>query len=136
MTKLFIVKHHPIKEGVKFGFSKAECEAALDLTREVEEPIQFDSASFYRAEDARHAVESAKLSIYGENWPTTAREFTDDEYKKAFEQSTDRKIEWLDEKLGLGLAVAHSLFGNMSNKKLNILVDALAGKSIPAVSYK
>lgn len=136
MTKLFIVKHHPIKEGVKFGFSKAECEAALDLAREVEEPIRFDSASFYRAEDARHAVESAKLSIYGENWPTTAREFTDEEYKKTFEQSADRKIEWLGEALDLGLADASKLFGNMTNKKLNILVNALAGKSIPAISYK
>ena len=137
MRKLYVLKKHPLKpEGASAGFTRAELEASLDMTRVVEEEIRFDQAFCHYADSPEDMVEKMRHSIFGPNLPVSAREFNDDEYKKTFEQSPDRKIEWLDEKLGLGLAVANSLFGNMSNKKLNILVDAIAGKSIPAVSYK
>ena len=137
MRKLYVLKKHTLKPGsVSARFTRAELEASLDMTRVVEEEIRFDQAFSHYADSPEDMVEKMRHSVFGPNLPVSAREFTDEEYKKTFEQSTDRKIEWLDEKLGLGLAVANSLFGSMSNKKLNILVDALAGKSIPAVSYK
>ena len=137
MRKLYVLKKHPLKADAECkGWSQAECEAMLDMTRVEEEKIRFDQAFSHCADSPEQMVEKMKLSVFGPNLPVSAREFTDEEYKKAFEQSTDRKIEWLDEKLGLGLAVANSLFGDLSNKKLNTLVNALAGKSIPAVSYK
>ena len=137
MRKLYVLKRHPLKAGAKCeGWSQAELESTLDMTRVEEENIRFDQAFCHYADSPEDMVEKMSHSIYGPNLPVSAREFTDDEYKKAFEKSTCRKIEWLGEKLGLGLAVANSLFDNMSNKKLNTLVNALAGKSIPAISYK
>lgn len=137
MTKLFIVKHRPFKPGYKFkSYSRAERENSLDLTREVEDPIAFDLAEFYRASDEAQAVENRRISIYGKNWPTTAREFTDEEYRKTFEQSPGRKVEWLGEALGLGEQEASDLFCNMPNKKLNTFVSKLAGRTIKSVNYR
>jgi len=135
MKKLYVLKKHPLKPGSR-GFTKQELEASLDMTRVVEDEIRFDQSFLYHADSPEDMVEKMSHSIFGPNLPVSAREFTDEEYKKAFERSADRKVEWLGEKLGLGLAVANSLFGNMSNKKLDTLVEALAGKTIPAISYR
>ena len=135
MMKLFVLSHRPIKPGVRGDFTRAELEASLDLSRVEEKEIQFDQSFLYRASSAEEMVRQMSHSVYGPNYPVSAREFTDEEYKKAFEKSSDRKVEWLGDAIG-DLALARELFGNMSNKKLNMLVARVAGKTIPAVSYK
>jgi len=135
MKKLFVLSHHPIKPGAK-GFTRQDLEASLDLTRSVEEEIRFDMSSFYEADSPEDRVEKSKLSIYGANWPVSAREFTDEEYRKIFETSPHRKIEWLGEALGIGIVQSRAFFEKLSNKRLNELVASLAGKTIPPVSYR
>jgi hypothetical protein len=135
MKKLYVLKKHPVKPGNR-GFTKQELEASLDMSRVVEDEIRFDQSFLYHADSPEDMVEKMSHSVFGPNLPVSAREFTDEEYKKAFERSADRKVEWLGEKLGLGLDDARSLFNSFSNKKLDTLVEALAGKTIPAISYK
>lgn len=134
MKKLWVISHHPSKPCA--GWTKAELEASLDMDKVVEEAPNLDQAFLYEADSAEDAVRKMSNTVFGPRYVVSAREFTDAEYKAAFERTACRKIEWLADALGIGIADAIGLFDKLSNKKLNLLVESLAGKTLPKVSYK
>lgn len=134
MKKLWVISHYAHKPCA--GWTKAELEASLDFDKVVEDEPNLDQAFLYEADSAEDAVRKMSNTVFGPRYVVSAREFTDAEYKTAFERTAHRKIEWLADALGIGIADAVGLFDKLSNKKLNLLVESLAGKTLPKVSYK
>jgi len=109
-------------------------DTSLDPVLTQETPIQFDSAYLYYADSAEHAMEKSRHSIFGPDLPVSAREFTDEEYRLAFEKSDCRKVEWLKETLGLD-QFDRTLDG-LSNKKLKLLVEAISNRFGVPITYR
>lgn len=127
MKKLFVVTTHCVKLDENHKVKP-------DPDHVEELPIRFDQAYLYYANDENDAIDKRRKSIYGRDFPVSAREFTDEEYKKAFEKSTSRKVEWLIENLALG--EHDDTFDKLNNKKLEKLVRTVSNRLNIPVTYK
>jgi hypothetical protein len=135
MNKLFVTSQYAVKPGMR-GFTKKDIEDHIDRTKVVERDIEFSASYLYEAKDEKDAVEKMSHTVFGRDFTVSAREFTDEEYKKAFEKSPHRKLEWLADALGLTIYDAENLFGKLSNSRLADVVRTIAGRTIPEVKYR
>ena len=134
MKKLWVISHYERKPCA--GWTRAELEASLDFSKVVEDVPNLDQAFLYEADSAEDAIRQMSHTVYGPKYVISAREFTDEEYRIAFEKTARRKIEWLADAMGIGIVDAIGFFDKLSNKKLNLLVESLAGKTLPQISYR